>query len=152
MAGGINSSGGNSGGRRSRRRNGFSEINVTPMVDVMLVLLIIFMVAAPMLTEGVKVDLPQAKASPLQDQDKPLNIYVQKDGKISLETNPILIDEIANKLKAIAGEKVDTRIFIRGDKGLDYGRMMRVVGEVNAAGFSKIALITDQIDEAPVKK
>jgi biopolymer transport protein TolR len=135
-------------GRRDTRRyrkQRFTEINVTPMVDVMLVLLIIFMVTAPMLTAGVQVDLPEAKATPLQGKDEPLTISVQADGKIFIQKTPVSIDELGDKLRAIAGEKSDTRIFVRGDRNVDYGRIMRAIGEITAAGFNKVALITEQV-------
>ena len=138
------STGNNNQGRRRRvRSQPFAEINITPMVDVMLVLLVIFMVAAPMMTTGVSVDLPQTKASPVSGQDEPLAISITADGKIFVQKQEIAIEALQEKLKAIAGEKKDTRIFVRGDKTVDYGRIMAVVGEVNAAGFSKVALITD---------
>jgi len=137
---------GGGGGRDSRRyrKQRFTEINVTPMVDVMLVLLIIFMVTAPMLTAGVQVDLPQTKAAPLPGQDEPLTVSVQADGKIFVQKTPVTLDDLGGKLKAITGEKPDTRIFVRGDRNVDYGRIMRVVGEINAAGLTKIALISEQ--------
>jgi biopolymer transport protein TolR len=143
-----------SGGRDSRRyrKQRFTEINVTPMVDVMLVLLIIFMVTAPMLTTGVQVDLPKAASSPLQGQDEPLTVSVQSDGKIFVQKTPVSLAELGDKLKAITGEKPDTRIFVRGDKNVDYGRVMRVVGEINAAGLNKIALITEQAQGNPSRK
>jgi biopolymer transport protein TolR len=138
---------GSGGGRRDTRRyrkQRFTEINVTPMVDVMLVLLIIFMVAAPMLTAGVQVDLPKTQSAPLQGQDEPLTVSIRADGKIFLKENAISIKDLGSKLKAIAGEKSDTRIFVKGDKSVGYGNIMHVVGEINAAGFNKIALITEQ--------
>ena len=147
MAGGINT---NNGKKRSRR--GFADINITPMVDVMLVLLIIFMVTAPMLTAGVQVDLPKASASPLQGQDEPLTVSIQADGKVFINKTPISVDSLGGKLKAIAGEKMETRIFVRGDKSVDYGRIMRVVGEINEAGFSKVALITEQSQDSASHK
>ena len=145
---------GGGGGRDSRRyrKQRFTEINVTPMVDVMLVLLIIFMVTAPMLTAGIQVDLPKTSASPLQGQDEPLTISVQSDGKIFLQKTPVSVDELGDKLKAIAGEKSDTRIFVRGDKNVDYGRIMHVVGEINAAGYTKVALITEQTESGSSRK
>ena len=147
--------GGNIGGnnRRKRRRHSqqFTEINITPMVDVMLVLLVIFMVAAPMMTTGVSVDLPQTKASPVAGQDEPISVSVTADGKIFIQKQQIELEALQDKLKAIAGEKKDTRIFVRGDKNIDYGKIMGVVGEVNAAGFSKVALITD-VGSAPLPK
>lgn len=135
------------GGGRNRRRNqradSFSEINITPMVDVMLVLLIIFMVAAPMMTSGVSVDLPKTNAAPVSGQDEPLSVSVTSAGKIYVQKTPVELKELKQKLVAIIGQKKDTRIFVRGDKNIDYGKMMQVVGEINAAGFQKVALITD---------
>ncbi len=129
--------------RRRARAQPFSEINITPMVDVMLVLLVIFMVAAPMMTTGVSVDLPQTKSTPVSGQDEPLAISVTADGKVFVQKQEVPLEALQAKLKAITGEKKDTRIFVRGDKNIDYGKIMAVVGEVNAAGFSKVALITD---------
>jgi len=117
------------------------------MVDVMLVLLIIFMVTAPMLTAGVQVDLPKASTAPLQGQDEPLTISVQANRHVYIQKTLVSVDDLGAKLKAIAGEKTDTRIFVRGDKNVDYGFIMRVVGEINTAGFSKVALITEQPQE-----
>ncbi len=135
--------GGGRNRRRTQRADSFSEINITPMVDVMLVLLIIFMVAAPMMTTGVSVDLPKASSSPVSGQDEPLSITVTASGKIYIQKTPVTLKELQPKLIAIVGQKKDTRIFVRGDKNIDYGKMMQVVGEINAAGFSKVALITD---------
>ncbi len=129
--------------RRSGRQASFSEINITPMVDVMLVLLVIFMVTAPMMTTGVTVDLPDSNASPVAGQDEPLAVSVQADGKIFLQKTQIALKDVQSKLKAITGEKKDTRIFVRGDRNVDYGKIMQVVGEINAAGFAKVALITE---------
>jgi biopolymer transport protein TolR len=138
------SMGNNNNNRRRRARSQpFAEINITPMVDVMLVLLVIFMVAAPMMTTGVSVDLPQTKASPVSGQDEPLSISVTAEGKVYVQKQEVPLEGLQQKLKAIAGEKKDTRIFVRGDKNIDYGKIMAVVGEVNAAGFGKVALITD---------
>ena len=109
----------------------------------MLVLLVIFMVAAPMMTTGVSVDLPQTKSTPVSGQDEPLAISVTADGKVFVQKQEVPLEGLQAKLKAITGEKKDTRIFVRGDKNIDYGKIMAVVGEVNAAGFSKVALITD---------
>ena len=131
-----------SGKRRTRTQN-FSEINVTPMVDVMLVLLVIFMVAAPMMTTGVTVDLPDSKASPIAGQDEPLSVSVTSDGKIYIQKAKVELKDLQTKLKSITGEKKDTRIFVRGDKNIDYGKIMQVVGEINAAGFGKVALVTE---------
>lgn len=143
---GASLGGGTSRGGRisSRYRKGrFNEINVTPMVDVMLVLLIIFMVTAPMLTAGVQVDLPKVQSSPLQGDQDPLELSIQDDGKVFLQKTPIKVDDIGAKLHAIAGEKTDTRVYVRGSKNVDYGRVMQVVSAVTNAGFGKVALITD---------
>ena len=129
--------------RRRHRAERFSEINVTPMVDVMLVLLVIFMVAAPMMTTGVTVDLPSSKAAPVPGQDEPLTVSITADGRIYIQKTKVEPAEFEEKLKAITGQKRDTRIFVRGDKNADYGKIMQVVGAINAAGFAKVALITD---------
>jgi biopolymer transport protein TolR len=132
------------GGRRAGRDRGtMSEINVTPFVDVMLVLLIIFMVTAPMMTAGVTVDLPDSKAPAVPGTDEPLTVSVSKKGTIYLQETEIEIKDLVTKLEAIAGEKKDTRIFVRGDQGIHYGLVMQVVGEMSAAGFNKVALITE---------
>jgi biopolymer transport protein TolR len=142
---------GKSSNKRRTRSQNFAEINITPMVDVMLVLLIIFMVAAPMMTTGVTVDLPESSASPIAGQDEPLSVSVTADGSVYVQKTIVDIKELQTKLKSIIGEKKDTRIFVRGDKSVDYGKIMKVVGEINAAGFGKVALITDTASE-PVSK
>ncbi|MBN66739.1 MAG: protein TolR [Rickettsiales bacterium] len=132
------------GGRgRGYRRNSFNEINVTPMVDVMLVLLIIFMITAPLLTAGVTVDLPDASAKPVPGNDEPLSVSVTKDGNIFIQETEVELADLGAKLNAIVGEKKDTRIFVRGDKAIDYGFVMQVIGRINEAGLLKVALITD---------
>ena len=146
MGAGLGSNGGKRSGN-TRRRSGFSEINVTPMVDVMLVLLIIFMVAAPMLTSGVQVDLPKAQSAPVQGQDEPITVTIQKNHHVYIQKTLVSVEELGEKLKAIVGEKPETRIFLRGDKDVDYGSIMKAVGEINAAGFSKVALITEQKED-----
>ncbi len=113
------------------------------MVDVMLVLLIIFMVAAPMMTTGVSVDLPKTSAAPINEQDEPLSVSVNSGGKIFIQKTPVTLKELQEKLIAISGQKKDTRIFVKGDRSIDYGKMMQVVTEINNAGFTKVALITD---------
>jgi biopolymer transport protein TolR len=135
-------------GRRRHRRNPvMAEINVTPMVDVMLVLLIIFMVSAPLLTVGVPVDLPQTQASSLDQQDKePLAVSVNTKGQVFLQDNEIKLDELVPKLKAIAqarGGGNDERIYVRGDKSVDYGTVMKVMGRLSSAGFRRVALVTE---------
>jgi biopolymer transport protein TolR len=134
-------------GKRKHRRNPvMSEINVTPMVDVMLVLLIIFMVSAPLLTVGVPIDLPQTQASSLDAADKePLAISVNTKGQVFLQNTEIDINELVPKLKAIMEARGggDERIYVRGDKSVDYGTVMRVMGRLSAAGYRKVALVTE---------
>jgi biopolymer transport protein TolR len=131
--------------RRSRRRTThvMSEINVTPMVDVMLVLLIIFMVAAPLLTVGVAIDLPQTQAKSLAQDREPLTVTVNDKGQVYLQNTDIKLDELIPKLQAIAKSGGDERIYVRGDKKVDYGTVMRVMGRLSAAGYRRVALITE---------
>jgi biopolymer transport protein TolR len=124
-----------------------SEINVTPFVDVMLVLLIVFMVTAPLLTVGVTVDLPKATSAPLPGQDEPLTVSVDRDGKIFIQESEISIDDLGPRLVAILETKPGTRIFVRGDRVIDYGRVMEVVGSIHDAGIAKVALVTKLRDE-----
>jgi biopolymer transport protein TolR len=133
------------GGRRSRARRHapMHEINVTPFVDVMLVLLIVFMVTAPLLTVGVPLELPETKGQQLQTNKEPLTISVQRDGKFYIQDTEVGIDEIAPKLKAIAKGGYEEQIFVRGDKGIDYGTVMRVMGRIKSAGFTKVSLVTE---------
>jgi biopolymer transport protein TolR len=133
------------GRRRHRRRPVMSEINVTPMVDVMLVLLIIFMVSAPLLTVGVPIDLPQSQAKSLEQDKKPLTISVNQKGQIYLQNSEIEVDALIPKLEAIAQARggSDARIYVRGDKSVDYGTMMKVMGRLSAAGFHRVALVTE---------
>ncbi|MCH8239229.1 MAG: protein TolR [Proteobacteria bacterium] len=137
-----------SGHLRRRSRSGrnyqpMSEINVTPFVDVMLVLLIIFMVTAPLLTVGVPIDLPRTQAQQLAGGKEPLTISVTKNGKLFLQETEILLDEIVPKLVAITKRGYDQRIFVRGDRAISYGMVMKVMGTIAAAGFTRIALVTD---------
>ncbi|OKH89501.1 protein TolR [Thalassospira sp. TSL5-1] len=140
---------GNSGGGRRRGRRGrggrraMSDINVTPMVDVMLVLLVIFMVTAPLITAGVDVDLPKASATQMTGQDEPLVVSLTKDGDVYLMDSEVNRDDLVAKLRAITENKQDTRIFVKGDKAVDYGQVMDLMGRINEAGFSKVALIAD---------
>ena len=127
-----------------------SDINVTPMVDVMLVLLVIFMVTAPLLTVGVTVDLPKTKAAAIAGQDEPLAVSVNAEGRIFLQDTEVELEALAPRLMAVTENNPDVRIFIRGDKGIPYGLVMTVVGTINAAGFKKVALVTEPIeDRAP---
>lgn len=125
-----------------RRGEIVNAINVTPFVDVMLVLLIIFMVTSPMLVAGVNVDLPETSDSPIVGDDEPLSVSIAKSGDIYVQDTKVDDTELVNKLLAITKEKKDTRIFVRGDRGVDYGRVMETVSYINTAGFTKVALIT----------
>ena len=120
-----------------------SEINVTPMVDVMLVLLIIFMVAAPLLTVGVAIDLPQTQAKSLDQDREPLTVTVNDKGQVYLQNTDVKLDELIPKLRAVAKNGGDERIYVRGDKKVDYGTVMRVMGRLSAAGYRRVALITE---------
>jgi biopolymer transport protein TolR len=145
----VQANSGNGGGRRRRRTaRPMSEINVTPMVDVMLVLLIIFMVTAPLLTVGVPIELPKSEAQQLEGDKEPLTITVDPEGKIFLQDTEIKLDEIVPKLTAIAKNGYEERIFVRGDRRVNYGVVMRVMGTISAAGFRRIALISD-LEEKP---
>lgn len=152
MGAAIQKSGGGSS-RRGRRRSAgspVSEINVTPFVDVMLVLLIIFMVAAPLLTVGVPLELPKTKAEPLpQEQEEPLTINLDATGKVYIQKTEIMPGEMIAKLTAIAAQRKSDKVFLRADRTLDYGRVMEVMGELNAGGFKSIGLVTDQAVPAP---
>jgi biopolymer transport protein TolR len=133
------------GGRRGRRKPVMAEINVTPMVDVMLVLLIIFMVSAPLLTVGVPLDLPQTQAKSLDQDKNPLTLSVNLKGQVFLNDAEIALDDLVPKLKAITDARggADERIFVRGDKHVDYGTVMKVMGRLSAAGFRRVALVTE---------
>ena len=134
----------NGGGRRRRRSyKPLSEINVTPFVDVMLVLLIVFMITAPLLTVGVPVDLPKTKAKAIAESEEPLVITVNAEGTVFIQDTEVEIDKLVPRLKAITENKADTRIYLRGDKDINYGRVMEVMGTVNIAGFTRVALITE---------
>ncbi|HEV2561306.1 MAG TPA: protein TolR [Rhizomicrobium sp.] len=131
------------GGRRRGRIRPMAEINVTPFVDVMLVLLIVFMVTAPLLTVGVPVDLPKTHAQALSQDREPLSVTVRKNGKIFLQNTPIAEDDLIARLQAISQNGYDQRIFVRGDKSVDYGRVMEVMALISSAGFTHIGLVTD---------
>jgi biopolymer transport protein TolR len=120
-----------------------AEINVTPFVDVMLVLLIVFMVTAPLLTVGVTVDLPETASSPLPGQDEPLTVSVARDGAVFLQDSAIDLPDLGPRLLAITERRPDARIFVRGDRVIDYGRVMEVVGAIHGAGFTRVALVTE---------
>jgi biopolymer transport protein TolR len=138
--------GGGGGGRRGRRRaHVMAEINVTPMVDVMLVLMIIFMVSAPMLTVGVPLDLPQTQAKSLEQDKTPLQLSVDISGKIFINDTEVQMSDLVPKLKAITDARggTDERIFMRADKKADYGTVARVMGQLSGAGFKRLALVTE---------
>lgn len=143
MAGVINNGSHRGRGAWRSRLKPNSDINITPMVDVMLVLLIIFMVTAPLLTAGVAVDLPKTRAKLLSQDKEPLTITIEKSGKIFLQETEIAAAELVPRLTAIAENGYDQRIFVRGDKAVDYGTVMQVMGELNAAGFRRIGLVTE---------
>ena len=126
-----------------------SEINVTPLVDVMLVLLIIFMVTAPLMTSGVPVDLPKTSAQPLNSDSEPLTVSVNAEGKIYLQDQELPLDDLVAKLQAIAQNNAERRIFVRGDKGITYGRIMEVMGTITQGGFTKVALLAEQPSTGP---
>ena len=147
-------SAGQSGGRGSRghRRRGrhhglMSEINVTPFVDVMLVLLIIFMVAAPLLTVGVPIDLPETQAKALNSETQPITVSVNEKGQVFLQETEIAVEEVVPKLQAIAQTGYDERIYVRGDKTADYGTVMRVMARISSAGYRNLGLVTLQEQE-----
>jgi biopolymer transport protein TolR len=133
------------GSRRRRYSRIMSDINVTPMVDVMLVLLVIFMVAAPLLTVGVEVDLPKTASTVLQGKDEPIAVTIKADGEIYLQNTQLPLENLVPRLNAILKENPDPRIFVRGDKGIAYGRVMEVMGTINAAGYTKVALVTEPV-------
>jgi biopolymer transport protein TolR len=138
-------SAGQSGRRQRRRRGVMCEINVTPMVDVMLVLLIIFMISAPLLTVGVPLDLPQTQAKSLDQDKEPLTISVNLQGQVFLQNTEITLEELLPKLKAITQARggTDERIYVRGDRKVDYGTVMKVMGRLSGAGFHRVALVTE---------
>ena len=138
--------------RRAGRRSPMAEINVTPMVDVMLVLLIIFMVTAPLLVTGVPVDLPDSKAPALKADDKPVQVSLDAEGKVYVD-DAAAGDDLPARLAALHGNRGDdVRVFVRADRSLDYGRVMTVVGEVSAAGFRHVALVSSPAGSAARKR
>jgi biopolymer transport protein TolR len=143
---GMSGTVGNAVGKRRHRRHAvMSEINVTPMVDVMLVLLIIFMVSAPLLTVGVPIDLPQTQAKSVSQDKEPLTLSVNLKGQVFLQNTEIPLEELVAKLKAITAARggLDERIYVRGDRKVDYGTVMRVMGRLSGAGFRRVALVTE---------
>jgi biopolymer transport protein TolR len=145
MAGGVTPASAVASGRRRkprRRHSPMAEINVTPFVDVMLVLLIIFMVAAPLLTVGVPIDLPETAAQPMEGDTEPLTVSIESDGKIFLQEEEIDAERLVSTLQAMAQNGLDERIYVRGDRNADYGTIMRVMGQLNSAGYRRIGLVT----------
>lgn len=144
MSMGQGGGGGRGHRRRGHRRALVSEINVTPFVDVMLVLLIIFMVAAPLMTVGVPIELPETQARALEAQTQPITVSVNQEGQIFLQETEITIDEVVPRLQAIAQTGYDERIFVRGDRSADYGTVMRVMARISSAGYRNLGLVTLQ--------
>ncbi len=144
---------GGGGGRRGRRGSyrPMADINVTPLVDVMLVLLIVFMVTAPLLTVAVPIDLPKTNARSLSQDKEPLVISIDSKGKVYLQETAMELGSLVDKLKAVTGANPDARIFVRGDKGVTYGRIMEIMGTVSAAGFNKVALVAELPRPEPTK-
>jgi biopolymer transport protein TolR len=143
MAVGFNPAGGRARYAVRRRYVPITDINVTPLVDVMLVLLIVFMVTAPLLTVGVQVDLPKEQNPAINTQEEPLVVSVTKDGQVALMQTPIDIGQLIPRLRAITANKPDTQVYLRGDRAINYGRVMEVMGTLTAAGFTRVALITE---------
>ncbi|GGA61632.1 protein TolR [Nitratireductor aestuarii] len=144
---GMSVAGGQSGGGRGRRRGRrrpVSEINVTPLVDVMLVLLIIFMVAAPLMTVGVPIDLPETQAKEMNSDTQPITVSVNSEGQIFIQETEIPLEEVVAKLQAISKTGYEERIYVRGDKAADYGTVMRVMARISAAGYRNLGLVTLQ--------
>ena len=144
MSVGAAGRGGRGHRRRGRHHGLISEINVTPFVDVMLVLLIIFMVAAPLLTVGVPIDLPETRANAMNPETQPITISVNENGQIYLQETEIPLDEVVAKLNAIATTGYEERIYVRGDKTTNYGTVMQVMARIQAAGYTRIGLVTLQ--------
>ena len=144
MSVGTAGRGGRGHRRRGRHHGLISEINVTPFVDVMLVLLIIFMVAAPLLTVGVPIDLPETRANAMNPETQPITISVNENGQIFLQETEIPLDEVVAKLSAIATTGYEERIYVRGDKTTNYGTVMQVMARIQAAGYTRIGLVTLQ--------
>ncbi len=133
--------------RASGRHAPMAEINVTPLVDVMLVLLIIFMVTAPLLTVGVPIELPETRAKQLEAQKKePLTVTIDAKGQVFIQETKVTLETLVPKLKAITKSGYNERIYVRGDRRIDYGTMMKVMGRINAAGFRRVSLVTDLED------
>ncbi len=129
--------------KNSKKRRVISEINITPFVDVLLVLLIIFMVAAPMMTSSINIDLPKGAANPANEKIQPISVSVKSDGSIFLQDEAIKLGSLPNRLLEMTGNNLDNKIYVRADKNLDYGRVMEVVRTVSLAGFNQVSLATE---------
>jgi biopolymer transport protein TolR len=152
MAGPLVSRGRRGPGTGRRRGSGLvAEINVTPFVDVMLVLLVIFMITAPLLTSTVPVDLPQTQAARATGQDEPLVVSVNNSGKVYLQDSEIELDVLVVRLRAITNNNTEARIFVRGDRAINYGRVLEVMGAISAAGFNKVALVAEVPQSRPAQ-
>tara|TARA_B100001996_G_C18624827_1_gene579293 strand:+ start:167 stop:583 length:417 start_codon:yes stop_codon:yes gene_type:complete len=132
---------------KSSRKDPISEINVTPFVDVMLVLLIIFMVTAPLLTVGVQVDLPETSADTLPEENEPLTLTINSKGEIFIQETKVEFEKIIPKILAVSNNRIDTRIYVRGDKTINYGRVLEIMGMLSGSGFTKVALISEPFKE-----
>ncbi len=146
--GASGSGGGHRRGRRTRRRAALSEINVTPMVDVMLVLLIIFMISAPLLNSGIKINLPKTEAAALKDEGEPVTVSIDKDGQLYVNDDPASYDQVAPRLLAITRGDTETQIYVRGDDGARYGLVAKVMAKLSASGFTKIGMVTDTMGKS----
>jgi len=149
MAASLSGSGGRGRRRRSRGRSALSEINVTPMVDVMLVLLIIFMVSAPLLTVGVPVELPRTDAAAMDEQSVPLTVTIRRDGSIFVQDRPATLDEVAPRLSAMSGEGAKRPVYVRADGGAVYAVVAQVMAKLSTSGFTSLNLVTDTGDAPP---
>ena len=132
---------------RSSEKDPISEINVTPFVDVMLVLLIIFMVTAPLLTVGVQVDLPETSADTLPEENEPLTLTINSKGEVFIQETKIEFNNIIQKILAVSNNRTDTRIYVRGDKTINYGRVLEIMGLLSGSGFTKVALISEPLKQ-----
>ncbi len=149
MAASLSGSGGRGRRRRNRGRSALSEINVTPMVDVMLVLLIIFMVSAPLLTVGVPVELPRTDAAAMDEQSVPLTVTIRRDGSIFVQDRPATLDEVAPRLSAMSGEGAKRPVYVRADGGAVYAVVAQVMAKLSTSGFTSLNLVTDTGDAPP---
>lgn len=143
MSAGSGAKSGGRRGRRGRRHGAIAEINMTPFIDVMLVLLIIFMVAAPLIATGVPIDLPQTGAKPINVDQKPITVAIDAKGQIFLQDQATLEPDLVGKLQVLTGQGYEQRIYVRGDRMVDYGRVASVMSTITSAGFKKVALVTD---------